>query len=136
MGRVAMPIAVLVVEDEALIRSLVADYLSESGFAVHEAESGDEALDYLNSGAEVDVLFTDIELPGSINGVKLAERAREMHPDLPVVYASGGAHAGEIRPRLPRARFLPKPYDLADVCVLLAKLATAGRGHTHAATGR
>lgn len=128
-----MAITVLVVEDEFLIRSLVADYLSDSGFDVHEAESGDEALDYLKTGAAVDVLFTDIELPGSLNGVRLAECARAMRPELPVVYASGGARVGDLRERGPRAPFLPKPYDLAEVCSLVAKL--AGAGPRHAPTG-
>ena len=122
MGRAAVPISVLIVEDEVLIRSLVADCLSESGFAVHEARTGDEALDLLSSGAEVDVLFTDIELPGSIDGAKLAERARQMRPELSVVYASGAVRAGDIRPLVPRSRFMPKPYDPADVCTLVARL--------------
>jgi len=135
MGRAAMAITVLVVEDESLIRTLVADYLSDSGFDVHEAESGDEALDYLKTGAAVDVLFTDIELPGSINGVRLAECARAMRPELPVVYASGGTRAGDLRAPVPRSRFLPKPYDPADVCTLLAKVAAGGRGRAHAPTG-
>jgi two-component system, response regulator PdtaR len=130
MGRAVMAITVLVVEDEFLIRSLVADYLSDSGFDVHEAESGDEALDYLKSGAAVDVLFTDIELPGSLNGVKLAECARKMRPELPVVYASGGPRTCGVGERVPRGRFLPKPYDPAEVCTLLAKL--AGPGHVRA----
>ena len=122
-----MTITVLVVEDEFLIRSLVADYLSDSGFDVHEAESGDEALDYLKTGAAVDVLFTDIELPGSMNGVKLAECARAMRPELPVVYASGGPRTRDMRrPRSARPRFLPKPYDPAEVCTLVAKLAAGG----------
>ncbi len=129
-----MTITVLVVEDELLIRSLIADYLSNSGFEVREAESGDEALDYLKTGAAVDVLFTDIELPGSINGVKLAERAREMRPELQVVYASGGARAGDLRRQIPCARFLPKPYDPAEVCTLVATLA-ARPEHASAPTG-
>lgn len=134
MRQSTAPIAVLVVEDEALIRCLVADCLSESGFEVHEAESGDEALDYLRSGAAVDVLFTDIELPGTMNGVKLAERACEMRPELAVVYASGGVRPSDIRTQVPRSRFMVKPYDPAEVCTLLATLGEAGRAHSHAAT--
>ena len=55
---------VLLVEDEVLISHLVADWLAERGFAVHEAATGDEALDYIDAGGEVDVLFTDVNLPG------------------------------------------------------------------------
>jgi len=127
MGRAPTAKSVLLVEDEVLIRSLVADWLSERGFAVHEAESADEALDYLDSGGEVDVLFTDINLPGSMNGAELAERVRRRRPELPIVYASGRFRASDIGPLVPRSMFVPKPYDADQVCTLLARL-TEGPG--------
>ena len=131
-----MTISVLIVEDEFLIRSLVADCLSERGFAVHEAESGDEALDYLRSGAEVDVLFTDIDLPGSLDGTRLAERARQMKPELAVVYASAGARSGDAGPPVPRSRFMAKPYDPFHVWKLVASVADMDRARPHEAIGR
>jgi CheY-like chemotaxis protein len=123
MGRASSPISVLLVEDEVLISNLVADWLSESGFSVHEAKTADEALTYLDSGADVDVLFTDINLPGSMNGAELAERARKRRPDLPIVYASGRYRSCDIGPLVPRSIFMPKPYDPEQVCKLLARLA-------------
>ena len=131
-----MTISVLIVEDEFLIRSFVADFLSEYGFAVHEAATGEAALDYLRSGAEIDVLFTDIGLPGAIDGTKLAERARQIYPELPVVYASALARPGDIRPRVPDSRFMPKPYKPAEVCALLASVSSAGPAQPHAPSGR
>jgi len=125
MGRAAIQSTVLLVEDEVLISQLVADWLSERGFAVHAAATGDEALQYIGGGGEVDVLFTDVNLPGSIDGAELARRARQLRPDLPIVYASGRYGSCDIGPAVPRSVFVPKPYDPADVCALLERLTAA-----------
>jgi CheY-like chemotaxis protein len=122
MGRAASAPTVLLVEDEVLISRLVAGCLSEHGFAVHEAATGDEALDYIGSGGDVDVMFTDVNLPGSMNGAQLAARVREMRPELPIVYASGRYNSAQIAPLVPRSVFVAKPYDPADVCTLLERL--------------
>jgi CheY-like chemotaxis protein len=71
---------VLVVEDEDLIRSMVVDDLVEAGFDVLQADSGDEALTYLDAAPPVDVLFTDIRMPGSTDGWQLAEKFRARDP--------------------------------------------------------
>src|ERR1700689_4234384 len=81
------PIHVLVVEDEFLISEWVSQSLSEQGFAVQTVSNAADALECLAS-AQVDVLFTDINLPGGMDGTALAWRARELNPHLPVVYAS------------------------------------------------
>ena len=113
---------VLVVEDEVLISDLIAEVLSEGGFAVHTVAAGEEALRYLESGADVDVLFTDINLPGSLNGAELAAQVRARRPELPIVYASGRHSADQIAPLVSRSVFVPKPYNPADVCSLLERL--------------
>ena len=64
--------SVLLVEDELLISKLIAEVLCENGFAVHAVEHGEEALRYIKSGADVDVLFTDINLLGRMDGSMLA----------------------------------------------------------------
>jgi CheY-like chemotaxis protein len=122
MGQAAIPPTVLVVEDETLISHLIADWLNDRGFVVHEAASGDEALDYIDHGGAVDIMFTDVNLPGSINGAELAERVRELRPELPIVYASGRYSSEEIAPLVPRSVFVSKPYNPADVCSLLKRL--------------
>ena len=114
--------SVLLVEDDVLISNLVADWLADRGFAVHEVTTAGEALRYLGSGAAVDVLFTDVDLPGGMDGAELAEQAREQRPDLPIVYASGRYHSTDIGGLVPRSIFLPKPYDRDDVCTLLERL--------------
>jgi CheY-like chemotaxis protein len=126
MIRGATPVSVLVVEDEVLISSLVADALSTSGFLVHEVTTADEALEYIDSGAAIDVLFTDINLPGGMNGAELATRARQMRPEMPIVYASGRYKLSEIAPLVPRSLFMAKPYDPNDVCALLTRLTGTG----------
>jgi CheY-like chemotaxis protein len=80
---------VLVVEDEFLIRMLVADELRSLGFAVIEAGSADEAFPILLSDAPVHVLFTDVRMPGSMDGVELARRARSARPAIRVIMTSG-----------------------------------------------
>jgi len=126
MGRDVTAISVLVVEDEVLISNLVADVLSASGFVVHEVTTADEALRYIDSGADIDVLFTDINLPGDMDGAELAARARELRPEMPIVYASGRFKLSEISPLVSRSLFMAKPYDPSDVCALLTRLTGGG----------
>jgi CheY-like chemotaxis protein len=122
MARAAPAPTVLLVEDEELISNLVAEWLGERGFAVKELASADAALDYLDAGGEADVLFTDVNLPGGMDGAELAKRARALRPDLPIVYASGRYGYGDLGRVVPRSVFLPKPYDRVDVCTLLERL--------------
>ena len=122
MSRAAAAVSVLLVEDEVMVSNLVADCLTESGFQVHEAATADEALRYMRSGASIDVLFTDVYLPGRMNGAELAERARELRPEMPIVYVSGRYKLSEISPLVPRSLFVAKPYDPDDICALLTRL--------------
>ncbi len=103
------PIRVLLVEDEYLISEWVAESLSEQGFAVCTATTGMDALRCL-AAARVDILFTDINLAGGMDGTMLARRARELLPDLPVVYASGRVNILDPQVRVPGSTFVPKPY--------------------------
>jgi CheY-like chemotaxis protein len=122
-----MAVSVLLVEDEVLISRLVADRLSERGFAVYAAASGEEAMLYLDSGERMDALVTDINLPGGMDGARLARKARQRRPELPVVYASGRYTSSDIAPLVPRSVFLAKPFDPDDVCTLLARLIATQR---------
>lgn len=113
---------VLLVEDEELISMIVADELRDRGFAVEEVASGEDALRHLQSGAPVDVIFTDVNLPGSIDGGELAKRARAMRPDLPILYASGRYAEFGLKGMVARSLFVPKPYSPAEVCTLIERL--------------
>jgi CheY-like chemotaxis protein len=121
------PIHVLFVEDEFLISEWVSQSLSEQGFDVWTVTNAADALAHL-AALPVDVLFTDINLPGSMDGAALARRAREMQPQLPVVYASARATLLKQDARVPGSIVVPKPYEPALVGRLLAaatKAATA-----------
>jgi DNA-binding NtrC family response regulator len=113
---------VLLVEDEILISELMTEVLCENGFAVHAVTNAETALNYLDSGPEVDVLFTDINLEGRMDGSVLARKARERRPDLPIVYCSGRYSVSAIAPLMSRSIFLKKPYDPLDLCTLLTRL--------------
>ena len=120
--------AVLLVEDEPLLGELMTEALIDQGYQVHIAPDACGALRHLLSGADVDILFTDIDLGGGMNGAALAQLAREMRPKLPVVYTSGGRAPGEIA-AVPGSAFLPKPYSLDTVRETLAQLVGGGAAY-------
>jgi len=105
---------VLVVEDEWLMRDVLARELEDEGFTVLEAENGEEALAILRETARcIDLLLTDIRMPGSVDGWRLAEEARSLRPELPVIYATGYSH---VQPRqVPKSVYLHKPFHLSHV---------------------
>ena len=116
--------AVLVVEDESLIRETIADELEDAGFLVLEAETAEQGLEILES-KPVHVLFTDIRLPGVLDGWSLAERARALDPNLPVIYATG--FSAEEPRFVPKSVFLRKPYLPSAVLAAIEKLIGNGR---------
>jgi DNA-binding NtrC family response regulator len=114
--------SVLVVEDEVLVGEMISATLADDGFDVHVSADARDALRYLRSGRRVDVLFTDIDLPGDMDGGGLARCARELIPDLPVVYASGKSSGIRHVAKVPGSIFLQKPYDPMEASVLLARM--------------
>jgi CheY-like chemotaxis protein len=125
------PLRVLMVEDEFFISEWVAESLAEQGFRVHAVSSAAEALRHLKSAA-FDVLFTDINLAGGLDGLALAHRARELNPGLPVVYASGRVNMLDEDVQVPGAVFVPKPYVPELVGRILADAAKAAPQRVHA----
>ena len=113
---------VLVVEDEFLIRLTLTEALSDEGFEVIEAESGDAALPILQSNATISLLLTDIQLPGSLNGHALAKRIREKNPDLPVIFMSGRPQPAQQASGSARDVVIAKPYTLTDICEAAKRL--------------
>jgi CheY-like chemotaxis protein len=106
------PRTILVAEDEVLIRDMIAQHLRAGGFLVIEASDAGEAIDALESGERIDLLFTDVMMPGVMNGIMLARWVQQNRPEIPVVLASGHKDAGQA---LPDQRLFPKPYDLNEV---------------------
>ena len=106
----APPPTILVVEDDVLVRSLVATYLRDSGFDVIEANGADEAIRFLQAELTVDIVFSDIQMPGSMDGFGLAQWMRRERPWLKIILTSGAARtAQEAGP------ILAKPYDYAEL---------------------
>ncbi len=99
----------LVVDDEAFARLFAVQILLDQGYIVLEAADAEEGLDMLQSEHDVSVLFTDISMPGDLDGLDLVDRARHERPDLSLVVTSG--HAPPPDHRLPSgACFIAKPY--------------------------
>lgn len=108
---------VLLVEDDELVRHYAVTLLTGLGYRVVVARDGPEALLQLQSHPEVQLLFTDVVMPGGLSGFEVAERAQVLRPGLPVLYASGYADNGIVHHGWidPGARMLAKPYRRADL---------------------
>jgi CheY-like chemotaxis protein len=105
---------VLVVEDEGLVRMNAVAMIEEAGFSVLEASDADDAIRILETRRDITVIFTDIEMPGSMNGIKLAHAVRDRWPPIKIIATSG--HYGFREGDLPTGgRFLPKPYTLPQI---------------------
>ncbi|HEX4160349.1 MAG TPA: response regulator [Rhizomicrobium sp.] len=101
---------VLVVEDEFLIRMNTVDMVEDAGYDTLEASNADEALEILDHHSEIAIVFTDINMPGSINGIELAETIAEHWPGIRVVLTSGRYLMRDEN--LPDDdRFILKPFD-------------------------
>ncbi len=113
---------VLVVEDDPLLRMMAVDIVEDAGFSAVEASGADEALEILEARSDVGVLFTDIDMPGSMDGVKLARIVCGRDHPISVVLTSGNHLLGnDDLP--PRSIFFPKPYDFKKVTAVLKKFA-------------
>ena len=108
---------ILLVEDDELVRAFVRDLLSGLGYHVLEADSGPAALKILKNDISIDLLFTDIVMPGGMNGKELADAAVEIRPDLRILYTSGYAEDSIVHQgrRDPNVALLAKPYRRGEL---------------------
>jgi CheY-like chemotaxis protein len=111
---------VLVVEDEILLRMAAAGVLRERGFTVAEAASGQEALAILQSDTKVHVVFSDVDMPGAIDGIDLAHIVAAEYPDIKVVITSGHLHKAQAA--VGTSGFVPKPYNLLTLAAKIGSL--------------
>jgi CheY-like chemotaxis protein len=115
------PLVILLVEDEVLVRMVAADVLEDAGFTVLESASAEEALRLLETRPDVQVLFTDVNMPGTLDGLGLAQTVHERSPGVSILIGSGRIRPspGELPPG---TRFIPqclsdnKLNDLSDLC--------------------
>lgn len=113
--------SVLLVEDEALIRLMLAGEFEDAGFEVHEADSADKAVSLLEAGLAAEVVITDVRMPGRMDGLELTAWLAKGRPGLPVVIVSGYATAPEVEALNPAIiAVLSKPYNPADIVALVS----------------
>src|SRR3981081_1951718 len=116
---------VLIVEDEFLFRMDAVDMIAAAGFEVVEAGNADQAIEVLESRRDITVVFTDIQMPGSMDGLKLARAVRGRWPPIRIVATSGRLDVSETD--LPEGgRFLAKPYSPVQVTGVLRELTAGG----------
>lgn len=110
------PITILVVEDEPLILMVTSEALHESGYRVLVAADADEAVGILNRDGSVGLLFTDIVMPGALDGFGLAAWAKSVRPDLKVLYTSGYSWAAaQVSAGAVHGAMLRKPYRAGEL---------------------
>jgi two-component system, response regulator PdtaR len=120
-GNRAKTPSILIVEDEPLVRLCAVDTVAAAaGFDVIEAASADEAIRILESRSDIRVVFTDIQMPGSMDGLKLAHAVRDRWPPIKIIVTSGRELVTEDD--LPEGGlFFAKPYDPTEICNALRK---------------
>ena len=121
---------ILLVEDEWLIRSMFAEELTLSGFAVREAENGDQASALIVEDATpYSLLATDIHMPGSLDGIGVARLLRTYRPDIPVIYMTGRPDMlNALQPLGPKEVLLCKPFALSALLSAARRLLGQGNG--------
>ena len=115
---------VLVVEDEALVRLLAVDVLEEAGFEVIEASTADYAVEVLEKREDIRVVFTDVDMPGHLNGFQLARHVQDHHHRVGVIIGSGKCRPGP-GDVAPGTMFLQKPYRLEALVREVRRLASS-----------
>lgn len=114
-------ILVLIVEDEPHIRVDVSDYIQDEGLAALEAATAAEALSILSSRNDIDVVFTDVTMPGSLDGIEFSQLVARNWPDIRLIMTSGMVRP--VRKELAAGTvFFPKPYDLHKLVVSIKAL--------------
>lgn len=117
------PILILFVDDEELIFEVAKEALEEGGFAVRPAHTAEDAMAALEAGAnELSGMITDINLGSATTGWNIARRARELRPDLPIVYTSGFASNEWPAEGVPHSTIISKPYAPAQIVTAISTL--------------
>ena len=116
-----MHVAILIVEDEVLVRLELVDLVEEAGFRVFEASNADEAIQIMEANPGIKILITDVDMPGSMDGLKLSHFVRDRWPPVKIVVASG--HVRVKPTELPeQGVFLNKPYEMTRIREILSSI--------------
>jgi two-component sensor histidine kinase/CheY-like chemotaxis protein len=125
MDQIPEPPKVLVVEDEMLLRMRAVDIVADAGFTPIEAVNADEALAILESRSDVDLLFTDIQMPGSMDGLKLAHAVHERWPSIKIILVSGKLTPADSE-RPTDSRFFGKPLEVSQMIAEIQEMIGQG----------
>ncbi len=119
---------ILVVEDEALIRLIVVEELTESGFEVCEAETGDAAVGIIDAGRRrLSLLITDVHMPGKLDGFGVASLVRDRYPDAPIIFTTGRPDIARDFVQLRRNEaLLSKPFVPSELIAVVRQLLRPG----------
>ncbi len=115
---------ILLIEDDDLIRELIAEHLGEQGFEVSGLAFAEDALVLLGSGERIDVLVTDIDLGDGLTGMDVADVARARHPDIELIFISGAAVDRDGRSPRPHEHLLLKPFRPSQLVELIRQVAS------------
>jgi DNA-binding response OmpR family regulator len=124
-------VCILLVEDDFLVRLVLAEELEREGFAVCQAENSDQAIALLqNPPAAFTLVITDIHMPGHLNGLEVARRVRRQHPEVPIIYTTGRPEVLDGFDHLGDKEVLvQKPYVPTDLLVVVWQLLNTGDGN-------
>jgi len=111
---------ILIVEDDMILRELLAEVIADMGAVVHTARTADEGVDAMMAHAELDLLITDVVTPGRTSGWELAAWAYHHRPELQVIVTSGFSLRQTVD-LPPNATFVAKPWSLSDICALVSQ---------------
>jgi two-component system, response regulator PdtaR len=125
MGVSVAEVAVLIVEDEELVRMDAVDIIASAGFTVYEAGNADEAIRLLEMQNDIGIVFTDVNTPGSMDGVRLANYVRDRWPPIHLIVTSGQVSVN--RQEVPNGTaFFRKPYSRDQIANKVREMADAG----------
>jgi two-component sensor histidine kinase len=125
LEQTAAPPKVLVVEDEMMLRMRAVDIVEDAGFIPIEAVNADEALAILESRSDIDLLFTDIQMPGSMDGLKLAHAVHERWPSIKIILVSGKLTPTEAEKPI-HSRFFGKPLEVKQMILEMQEMIGQG----------
>jgi CheY-like chemotaxis protein len=111
------PTNVLVVEDEMVLRMRAVDIVEDAGFTAVEAVNADEALSILETRSDIALLFSDIQMPGSMDGLKLAHAVHDRWPSIKIILVSGHVKLSDAD-KPAESRFFGKPLEVASVFLM------------------
>jgi CheY-like chemotaxis protein len=120
--------AILVVEDDLLLRLMAVGIVEAAGFEALSAASADEALSILEARADVRLVFTDVEMPGSMDGLRLAHAVRDRWPPVALILTSGRDHI-HAQDLPDGGRFFAKPYDVGALSLAFLEMAGSPVAH-------